>query len=100
MQKQFYDIGLDEEEDFYNHGHTNTRGQKKVTEFLGKYLQQEMGIGPSDLSGDLRSEWDTSVRYYHEYVKNSDDMIDKDRQEEYYDSPKVIRELTAALNEQ
>ena len=42
MQKHFHDVGLKEREDFYNHGHTNTRGQKKVTEFLGKYLQQEM----------------------------------------------------------
>jgi len=97
MQKQFYDIGLDEAGDFYNHGHTNTRGQKKVTEFLGKYLQQEMGIGPSDLSSDLRSEWETSVWYYHEYVKNADDMIEKDRQDEYYDSPKVVYELANGI---
>lgn len=93
MQKHFYDIGLNEQEDFYNHGHTNTRGQKKVTEYLGKYIQDEMGIGPSSLSDKQRSEWDSSVKYYRDYTANSDRMIEIDYQEEYYDSPKVVREL-------
>lgn len=97
LQKKFYDIGLNEMEDFYNHGHTNTRGQKKVTEYLGKYIQEEMGIAPSSLNEELRDEWDTSVRYYHEYTKTAEEMMQEGIEENFYDSPEVIRRLTESM---
>ena len=99
MQKHFHDIGLKEQEDFYNHGHTNTRGQRKVTEYLGKYIQDEAGIGRSELSDSVRAEWDLAVAYLHEYYKVTEKQIEDNAREEYYDSPARIREL-APLVEQ
>ena len=93
LQKHFYDIGLDERADFYNHGHTNTRGQKKVTEYFGSYLQNEVGIGPSELSDSVRAEWDKAVPYIEKYYEVSEQKISDDDTEEFYDSPSCLREL-------
>lgn len=94
LQKHFYDIGLDERADFYNHGHTNTRGQKKVTEYFGSYLQNEVGIGPSELSDSVRAEWDKAVPYIEKYYEVSEQKISDDDTEEFYDSPSCLRELS------
>ena len=98
MQKHFHEIGLKEREDYYNHGHTNTRGQKKVTGFLGDYIQNELGIAPSDLSDSLRTEWDDSVRYYGAYVEMSEELINKGDPQPMGDSPKLVRELKKRLD--
>ena len=93
LQKHFYDIGLDEQTDFYNHGHTNTRGQQKVTEYFGQYLQNEMGIGPSDLSDSVKAEWDQAVPYIEKYYEVAERKITNENTEEFYDSPSCLREL-------
>lgn len=98
MQKYFHEIGLKEREDYYNHGHTNTRGQKKVTSFLGGYIQNELGIAPSDLSDSVRTEWDDSVRYYGAYVEMSEELINKGDPQPMGDSPKLVRELKKRLD--
>lgn len=94
LQKHFYDIGLDERADFYNHGHTNTRGQKKVTEYFGSYLQNEVGIGPSELSDSVRAEWDKAVPYIEKYYEVSEQKISDYDTGEFYDSPSCLRELS------
>ena len=93
MQKHFNDMDLEECLDFYNHGHTNTRGTKKVTAFLGNYLQNEMGIGPSELSEDVRAQWDMSVKYWHAYDALSEEQLMTDAGEKLADSPELLRML-------
>ena len=93
MQKLFHEIGLVEQEDFYNHGHTNIRGQKKVTEYLGRYIQDEMGIGPSELSDSVKEEWDSSIAWLEEFYITADERIEENEMKEYYDSPATLREL-------
>lgn len=98
MQKHFHDIGLVEAQDYYNHGHTNTRGQKKVTEFLGKYIQDTVGIGPSDLSESEKSEWDESVKYWDAYQKVSEELISENAAEDLGDSPDLLDKLSKLVD--
>lgn len=89
LEEKFYEIGLKENGDFYNHGHANVYGQKKVTEYLAKFIRDEMGIGPTDLSEENRAAWDESVRYYHGFVRMAEDMIEKDDVRDIGDSPEI-----------
>ena len=97
MQKHFNDIGLEERADFYNHSHTNVRGQKKITAFLGSYIQNELGIAPSDLSDDLRAEWDESIVYYNVLVDMAEENINNYAVETLGDDPATIREIKKRL---
>ncbi len=90
MQKEFYEIGLKEIGDFYNHGHPNVYGQKKVTEYLGRYIRDEMGIGPSELSEENKAAWDESIRYYHGFTGMAEEMIKRDEVEDIGDSPEIV----------
>ena len=93
MQQYFHDIGLKEREDFYNHGHTNTRGQKKVTEFLGNYLVENMGITPSELSDSVKDEWDDSIKYWHAFEAESEAQTKENAAESFGDEPLVLLQL-------
>ena len=98
MQKHFHDIGLKERKDFYNHGHANTRGQKKITEYLGKYLRDNMGIGPSELSDDVKAEWDEAVRYWDAYQAEAERMTQENIAVNFGDEPLVLRQLSKEVN--
>ena len=98
MQKDFHKIGLKERKDYYNHGHTNTRGQKKVTEHLGEYICSEMGIGPSDLDEAVRAEWDESVRYYDAFCELSEELIHQKKDCSIGESPSLARDLKRIID--
>ena len=97
MQKHFHDVGLKEREDFYNHGHTNTRGQKKVTDYLGKHIQETLGIGPSDLNDSEKAEWDEAVKYWDVFEKVCDIEIQKNAAVNIGDEPSVVNELSRMI---
>ena len=99
MQKRFHEIGLIENKDYYNHGHTNTRGQKKVTAYLGGYIQNELGTAPSDLDYDLEAEWDEAIDYYHAYDELNEEMIQAGKAKELWDRPDLVRELTDRMEQ-
>ncbi len=93
MQKHFHDIGLEEKKDYYNHGHTNVRGQKKVTEYLGRYIQDELGIGPSELDEETRAEWDESIPYYHAFTALAEEMTADGIDYTIGESPDLVNKL-------
>ena len=97
MQKHFHDIGLDEEKDFYNHGHTNTRGQKKVTDYLGKYIQDTIGIGPSALSDSEKAEWDEAAAYWDAYDKMCEEELAADAGEDLVDCPDLVDRISGLV---
>lgn len=97
MQKHFRDIGLIESEDFYNHGHTNIRGQKKVTDYLGKHIQETIGIGPSDLSESEKAEWDEAVRYWEAYQKMCEEETAYNASENLVDSPDLVKRVSGLV---
>ena len=75
MQKSFHDIGLNEQEDFYNHGHTNTCGQLKVSKFLGEYILANTEIAPSILSESNKKAWDDCIPYYNAYCELAEELM-------------------------
>ena len=97
MQKHFHDVGLKEREDFYNHGHTNTRGQKKVTDYLGKHIQETLGIGPSELSESEKAEWDEAVRYWEAYQAMCEEGIAADTAENLVDCPDLVKRISGMV---
>ncbi|MBR2706530.1 MAG: hypothetical protein IKE74_04730 [Mogibacterium sp.] len=78
------EIGLDES-DFFDDHHMNAPGQRKFSNYLGKYLQEKYDLQPTELSEKDREEWAESVdyidrfyRYYDEYTKaHADDPYTK-----------------------
>lgn len=90
LEKKFYEIGLDEATDYYNRGHPNTRGQKKITEYLGRFIQEDMGIGPSELDSSLRKEWDKAAAYYEILYDLSEEKIENDNYDYFAESPHLV----------
>ena len=97
LQKRFYEIGLDEKKDFYNHGHTNVRGQKKITAFLGDYIQNTLHIAPSELNNDLKAAWDESITYYQAYCDLNEELMQDGKKKELWDSPDLVRKLSERI---
>lgn len=93
LQPLFYEMGLVKDEDFYNHDHANIRGQKKITEYLGRYIQDDLGIGPSHLDPDVKAEWDQSVKYYDALAAMAEECIENGEDRELGDSPGLADEL-------
>ena len=92
LQKKFYELGLDETTDYYERTHPNVRGQKKITDYLGSYIQNEMNIGPSDLDPDLKSHWDKAVEYYEIYCDMAEEIIETTGERRtLVDSPQLLR---------
>ena len=99
MQPLFHDLGLEEQKDFYNHGHANIWGQQKITDYLGRYIQEEMGIGPSDLSAEDKASWDNSVRYYNALVDMAGGLISKNNDISLGDTPDALEMLEKYMKE-
>jgi len=97
MQKHFNDMHLKELRDFYNHGHANTRGQIKITEFLGRYIQDEMGIGPSELSESDKAAWDEAVVWWNASRDMTLEEIRDNKIEDVGDSPALVRRMEALV---
>ena len=98
MQKLFHEIGLKEQVDYYNHGHPNVRGQKKITDYLGRYIRDEMHVGPSSLDDSVRAEWDESIEYYKAFVRLAEELMRQKKHVTFGDTPAVVRDLKRILD--
>lgn len=99
LQKNFYDIGLDEKTDFYNRSHTNHRGQRKITDYLASYIQETKGIEPSELNQDLRNDWNKAAEYYEALCEMSEELIISDDEQLLSDYPTTIEQIEQYLKE-
>lgn len=96
LQKQFYDINLVEAEDFENRGHVNVRGQKKITEYLGRYIQDELGIQPTQMDILQKTTWNETISYYDAYVELSEYLISINQEvklNEYIDLADALNDI-------
>lgn len=98
LQKGFYEVGLDESQDFQNHGHTNIRGQKKITDYLGRYIRDEFGIEPSELSADNKKAWDDCIPYYHAYDELSEYLMSQKKGVILDEYPELTDDLKAIID--
>ena len=68
------EIGLDPQTDFYDSEHMNAGGQKKFSDFMGRYIRDKYGLAPSKLSQKQQQQWDESVDYIERYYKFYDEF--------------------------
>ena len=72
FEQDYEEIGLDFDTDFYNDSHMNVDGQEKFTRYFGRILQEDYGIQASELTDDLRRQWDECAEYtdlYYRYAR-------------------------------
>ena len=78
-EKNYTETGIDFSKDFYNIDHLNVYGQRKFTDFFSKVIMDRYGIKKSNLSPELKKEWDTASDYYNAYYQYSDEVIKSGR---------------------
>ena len=64
--KLYDEIGLDFSTDFYDDRHCNLLGSIKFSKYISSYLTDVVGIKPSELSAELKSEWDTAYTLWYD----------------------------------
>lgn len=99
LERDFDKIGLDLKTDFYNRSHTNHRGQKVLTEYIGSYVQSSMGIGPSHLKGNTKDDWNKAADYYNAMCEMSEEMIQKKDTKFLSDSPELVAQIEQYIKE-
>ena len=78
-EKNYTETGIDFSKDFYNIDHLNVYGQRKFTDFFSKVIMDRYGIKKSNISPELKKEWDTASDYYNAYYQYSDEVIKSGR---------------------
>ena len=71
---KYEDMGIDPDNDFYNDGHLNYKGQQKFTHYFSKYLVENYGLTPTKLSDADRERWEESVEYTKLYYEYADEL--------------------------
>ena len=79
---------------FYNVQHLNAYGSAKFTEYFGKILVDNYGIGKSELTDAQKRNWEEAVDYYHQFYKCCDDLL----KERPVGTPSIINEEHPELN--
>ncbi len=97
FERNFSDTGLDKNTDFYNVEHLNIYGQKKFTEYFGKYIQDKYNITKSELTPSQKEEWDTCVKYYDAFSKYNISLIENKEFKEVGEDYKNIKEIQKFL---
>ena len=57
LERKVKEIGIDESTDFYNADHMNIYGAAKFTDYLGQLLQEQYGVGKSELTRIQQMRW-------------------------------------------
>ena len=63
------EIGIDPERDYYNRTHLNLYGQQKLTEYLARYIGEEVGLVPRVQNAEQTRAWEESSDYYTRYCR-------------------------------
>ncbi len=63
------EIGINPEQDYYNRTHLNLYGQQKLTEFLARYIREDVGIVPRAQDAEQARAWEESSDYYTRYCR-------------------------------
>ena len=69
---EFEGLELDYKKDFYNSGHLNTFGNRKFSDYLGKYIYDNYGDKLIKKRDDKKNqEWDSYVEEYNNYYNKA-----------------------------
>lgn len=67
LQEHSAEIGIDEKQDYYNMHHLNIYGQQKVTEYLGAYSMETLGVIPMQQSDKNKQQWEEAASCTEEF---------------------------------
>ena len=74
-RKSMESVGLNPKEDFYDEAHLNLKGQRKLSDAMGRVLQSYYNL-PDHRGDEKYSKWSEYVESYHEwYDELSNNMI-------------------------
>ena len=95
MERLFDEIGLDPDKDFYNPNHLNIYGQRKLTEFLSRYLVDNFDLTPHELTESQKAAWEESAEYYERFCRYIEGRIAENTEEAIAETRSLIRALEA-----
>lgn len=101
MQKYAHEIGLDNGNDFYDYGHANVYGQKKITAKICEILRDDYGVpsGRSESSEENEAAWKKSADVYNVYYELSDKQIKEGVTEDLKDDKDTLRRVLKILKD-
>lgn len=67
-------IGLDSRQDFYNWGHLNVLGQRKMTEYFYQRVLKDLNI-KSDIDVETAQKWDENYEIYEKFFAWASNII-------------------------
>lgn len=88
------DIGLDYKNDFYNYGHMNIYGAKKMTSHIGRILTDKYGLKHRNLTDKSKMIWDNCSKYTKLLFSYIDKCYkDNKKNIEFIESEELIKTL-------
>lgn len=75
LEKNYDMAKIDFKNDFSSVDHMNIYGQKKVTDYLGKVLNEKYGVAKSQLTEDQQENWNNCVKYTNMFYQCAEDRI-------------------------
>ncbi|MBO6136977.1 MAG: hypothetical protein J6O71_00030 [Lachnospiraceae bacterium] len=79
------ELGLDHKRDFHNAEHLNINGQIKFTEYLGRLLVENYGLGDTEHSDVVRQKWERAVSYFDALLKHGYELMEREAEPEEYE---------------
>ncbi len=89
----FDEIGLDNQENFYNQLHMNVYGAEKFTYFFGKIISDILPSVKSTLSEEQKVRWDETVQYTNAFVALAKKQIASGKEEWLRDTKECVERL-------
>lgn len=87
------EIGLDSKKDFYNWGHLNVIGQRKMTDYFAKKVLEGKGVGRTKLSSEEIKRWEENYKAYSKLFDWAKSHIEKDPPYSMHYNYKTINHL-------
>lgn len=78
LERSWDKIGIDIKTDYYNLDHLNIYGTVKMTNYLGNIIQNDYGIGKSELSDSQKENWESAAKSFNQLYRYCDELIKKD----------------------
>ena len=93
MDEHVEEIGLDPKKDFYNPNHLNIYGQKKLTKYFGKMINERYGLSEGKRDDKLKHRYDQEYKSYTKIYNWADKHAKAGKNKRYnYDDVKHILE--------
>lgn len=93
LERAWDKIGIDIKTDYYNLDHLNIYGTVKMTTYLGNIIQNDYGIGKSELSDSEKENWDSAAKSFNQLYRYCDDLIKRDERIQLEEDINTLRAI-------